>query len=98
MRAAASALRISHSNMLTSPGRVASAGHWRPSAVMHYGFIRRKLLSDCAHICGGSVSRSSLVTAAMRPSCGRVNAGEAPIDLSTEGGLLESGAIFGRHF
>ena len=25
----------------------------------------------------------------MRPSCGRVNAGEAPIDLSTEGGLLE---------
>ena len=52
MRAAARALRISHSNMLTSPGRVASAGHWRPSAVMHYGFIRRKLLSDCAHICG----------------------------------------------
>lgn len=96
MRAAARALRISHSNMLTSPGRVASAGH--PSAVMHYGFIRRKLLSDCAHICGGSVSGSSLVTAAMRPSCGRVNAGEAPIDLSTEAGLLESGAIFGRHF
>ena len=63
MRAAARALRISHSNMLTSPGRVASAGHWRPSAVMHYGFIRRKLLSDCAHICDGSVSRSSLVTA-----------------------------------
>jgi hypothetical protein len=34
----------------------------------------------------------------MRPSCGRVNAGEAPINLSTEGGLLESGTIFGRYF
>jgi hypothetical protein len=34
----------------------------------------------------------------MRPSCGRVNAGEAPIDLSTEGRLLESGTIFGHDF
>ena len=99
MRAAARAPRISHSNMLTSPGRVASAGHWCPSAVMHYAFIRRARFSVTAPTYGGgSVSRSSLVTAAMRPSCGRVNAGEAPIDLSTEGGLLESGAIFGRHF
>lgn len=87
MRAAARALRISHSNMLTSPGRVASAGHWCPSAVMHYAFIRR-----------ASFSMTAPTYAAMRPSCGRVNAGEAPIDLSTEAGLLESGAIFGRHF
>ena len=48
MRAAARALRISHSNMLTSPGRVASAGHWCPSAVMHYAFIRRASFSVTA--------------------------------------------------
>ena len=76
MRTAARALRISHSNMLTSPGRVASAGHWCPSAVMHYAFIRSASFSVTAPICGGSVSRSSLVTPAKRPSCGRVNAGE----------------------
>jgi len=32
MQGAAMPLRISHSNMLTSPGQVASAGHWCPSA------------------------------------------------------------------
>jgi hypothetical protein len=48
MRAAARALRISHSNMLTSPGRVASAGPWCPSAVMHYAFIRRASFSVTA--------------------------------------------------
>lgn len=98
MRAAASALRISFQYAdfaWTSRERLPLVSRSR-NALRFYP--TRKLLSDCAHICGGSVSRSSLVTAAMRPSCGRVNAGEAPIDLSTEGGLLESGAIFGRHF
>lgn len=41
------------------------------------------------------IARDSGYAAVLRA---RVNAGEAPIDLSTEGGLLESGAIFGRHF
>ena len=48
MQGAAMPLRISHSNMLTSPGRVASAGHWCPSAVMHYAFIRRASFSVTA--------------------------------------------------
>lgn len=97
MRAAASALRIS----LQYADFAWTSRERRPLVSRSRNALRfyptRKLLSDCAHI-GGSVSRSSLVTAAMRPSCGRVNAGEAPIDLSTEGGLLKSGTIFGRHF